>query len=186
MNANRSALVLGGLSLALLVMAGGCGDSGSPAGERSEPTTSNGPGTTATATSTRRIPVEGFGEIAYQVRGNPAQRCALLAESGLQHAQGLMNRRDLSGYDGMLFVFSTDTTGDFWMKDTPLPLSIAFFDRDGRFVSSTDMEPCVGQPSCPTYAAARAYRYALEVPKGGLGPLGIGPGTVITVGGACT
>lgn len=181
MNANRSALVLGGLSLALLLVAAGCGDSNSGSASPSSTTTVSSAGT-----ATRRVPVDGFGEVAYQVRGNNAERCALLAETAQQQAQGLMNRRDLSGYDGMLFLFSEDTTGEFWMKDTLLPLSIAFFDRNGRFVSSTDMEPCVGQPSCPTYAAARAYRYALEVARGGLGPLGIEPGTVITVGGTCT
>ena len=130
--------------------------------------------------------MEGFGEVAFRVQSSAAVRCALLAETARQQAQGLMNRTDLSGYDGMLFVFSSDTTSDFYMKDTPLPLSIAWFDSNGRLVSTTDMEPCLGGGSCPLYGAAGPYRYALEVPKGRLPSLGITPGAVITVGGPCT
>ena len=134
----------------------------------------------------KREPITGFGEIAYRVNRAPdASRCALLAQSTLQQEQGLMNQTSLRGYDGMLFVFPADTTVSFYMKDTPLPLSIAWFDTAGRFVSSTDMEPCLDKPDCPTYSAAAPYRYALEVPKGGLGALSIGDGSVISVGGPC-
>lgn len=130
--------------------------------------------------------VEGFGEIAYRINRVPmATRCALLAQTSEQQGQGLMNQRSLSGYDGMLFVFSSDTTATFFMKDTPLALSIAWFDSGSRFVSSADMEPCLDKPSCPTYAATGPYRYALEVPRGGLSSLGAGSGAVISVGGPC-
>lgn len=133
-----------------------------------------------------RQPVAGFGEIAYRVNRLPnSTRCALLAQTAEQQGRGLMNQRSLSGYDGMLFVFASDTTSQFFMKDTPLPLSIAWFDSGGRFVSSADMEPCLEKPQCPTYAAAGPYRYALEVPKGGLSALGVGGGAVVSVGGPC-
>ena len=138
-----------------------------------------------------RTPVEGFGEIGFRIedgdtaaRAAAADRCALLADTPAQRAQGLMNRTDLAGYDGMLFRFDEDTTGSFYMKDTPLPLSIAWFDADGAFVSSADMEPCLERPSCPTFAAAAPYRFALEVPRGGLPALGIGPGSRLIVGAA--
>ena len=133
-----------------------------------------------------RQPIEGFGQIGYRVdRMASAQRCALLAQTEQQRARGLMNVTDLRGYDGMLFVFSEDTRGSFYMLNTPLPLSIAWFDSSGRFVSSTDMEPCLAGPDCPLYSAAGPYRYALEVPKGGLDALGIGRGSTIEIGGAC-
>ncbi len=133
-----------------------------------------------------RQPVEGFGEIAYSVNRMPSEkRCALLAQTAEQRARGLMERKDLAGYDGMLFVFPADSRDSFYMKNTPLPLSIAWFDSSGRFVSATDMEPCLDQPTCPLYSATGPYRYALEVPKGGLGELGVGPGATITVGGPC-
>ena len=137
-----------------------------------------------------RTPFGDFGEIAFRIEGASAQaaatRCALLAETAAQQAQGLMNRRDLGGYDGMLFDFRVDTTTSFWMKDTPLPLSIAFFDGTGRFVSSRNMAPCIDQPSCPTYGADRPYRWALEVPEGALPRLGIGHGTRLVTTGPCT
>jgi uncharacterized membrane protein (UPF0127 family) len=130
--------------------------------------------------------VAGFGEIAYTVRGISAVRCALLADTEPQRQQGLMNRTDLAGHDGMLFRFPADTTVSFYMKDTLLPLSIAWFGADGRFVSATDMDPCLGRgDNCPLYPAARPYRYALEVPRGGLAGLGIGPGSTLTLKGAC-
>ena len=132
----------------------------------------------------KRTPVSGFGEVAFRVATGP-QLCALLARTAQQQAQGLMKRTDLAGHVGMLFVFTADTNETFYMRNTPMPLSIAWFDASGRFVSAADMVPCADRPDCPTYAAARAYRYALEVPRGGLGGLGIGPGSTITVGAAC-
>jgi len=134
-----------------------------------------------------RPQVDGFGEIAYRVgaaAGN--QRCALLADTDAQQQQGLMNRTDIAGHDGMLFRFRADTRVGFYMKDTLIPLSIAWFDANGNFVSATDMEPCLDQVDCPNHYATRPYRFALEVAKGGLGDLGIGPGSHVSVGGACS
>jgi uncharacterized membrane protein (UPF0127 family) len=140
--------------------------------------------------SLKRSPFGDFGEIGFRIEGGAAQataaRCALLAETAAQQGRGLMERTDLAGYDGMLFKFSSDYTGEFYMKDTPLPLSIAFFDAAGQFISTTDMAPCIHMPSCPTYGAARPYRWALEVPQGALPRLAIGPGTRLVAGGACT
>ena len=139
--------------------------------------------------SLNRTPFGGFGEIGFRIEGGGAQaaaaRCALLAETAEQQSKGLMNRTDVGGYDGMLFRFASDTNTSFFMKDTPLPLSIAFFDAVGQFVSTTDMAPCIHQATCPTYAAARPYRYALEVPQGALPRLGIGPGARLVTIGPC-
>jgi uncharacterized membrane protein (UPF0127 family) len=129
-----------------------------------------------------------FGEISFRIQGGPggaaaAERCALLADTPEQHQRGLMGRTDLGGKDGMLFRFDADTSTSFYMKDTLIPLSIAWFDHEGLFVSAADMEPCPDDLGCPMYSAAAPYRYALEVPKGGLPPLGIGPGARLVVGG---
>ncbi len=132
----------------------------------------------------------GFGSIGIQVEPGPgraaAQWCALLAATEAQRRQGLMGVADLRGYAGMLFRFPADSQGGFWMKDTPTPLSIAFFAADGAFVSATDMQPCLDQgDSCPVYSAAAPYRYALEVPLGQLGSLGIGPGSHLVLLAGC-
>jgi uncharacterized membrane protein (UPF0127 family) len=68
------------------------------------------------------------------------------------------------------------------MRDTRVALSIAFFDAQGAFISSTDMEPCGNVPNCPTYAAERPYKFALEVLKGGLPALGAIAGARLTAG----
>lgn len=134
-----------------------------------------------------RIPP--FGEIAFAVvpAGAPAtaERCALLAEAATERRRGLMGVTDLAGYTGMVFRFDEDTDGGFFMRNTPMPLSIAWFDGNGMFVSSADMEPCADMEGCPTYSPAGPYRVALEVPTGQLGELGIGPGAVLRLGGSC-
>jgi uncharacterized protein len=129
-----------------------------------------------------------FPEISFRIQGGPAgaaatERCALLADTPQQHARGLMGHTDLGEYAGMLFRFDADTSTSFYMKDTLIPLSIAWFDNEGFFVSATDMEPCPDDTGCPTFSAAAPYRYALEVAKGGLPGLGIGPGAQLVVGG---
>jgi uncharacterized membrane protein (UPF0127 family) len=136
------------------------------------------------ATTVVRAPVPGFGEVAIRIASG-AELCALLAQTPGQRAKGLMTRTDLAGHVGMLFTFPSPTTETFYMRNTPMPLSIAFFDNSRRFVSAIDMAPCPDIDNCPTYAAAKPYRYALEVPRGGLPGIGAGPGSVLTVGGAC-
>ena len=133
----------------------------------------------------RAIP--GFAETALVVTDASGARrfCAALAATDAQRAQGLMGRTDLGGYDAMVFRFDQDATVKFYMRNTPLPLSIAWFDSGGRFVSATDMGPCPDRPGCPEYAAAGPYRTAIEVRKGGLRALGIGHGSSIAVGGSC-
>ncbi|HET7489242.1 MAG TPA: DUF192 domain-containing protein [Acidimicrobiales bacterium] len=144
---------------------------------------------TTTTTPARDAASLGFGEVAFRIRpadrGTAAQFCALLADTPRQRAQGLMGRRDLAGYDAMVFRFPADTTGEFYMRDVPVPLSIAWFAADGRFVTATDMAPCADREGCPTYGAGAPYRLAVEVLQGGLARLGAGPGSVLTVGGGC-
>lgn len=171
-------------AVALLFVGMACGD-GRDGAARATTTTAV---RATVAAGGGRTPVPGFGQIAYRVSTMPSTpRCALLAETDAQHQQGLMNRTDLAGHDGMLFVFASPVTVGFWMKDTPLPLSIAYFDATGRFVSSADMAPCLNRGSnCPSYDATGPYKFALEVAQDGLGGLGIGAGSVLTGGGACT
>jgi uncharacterized protein len=137
--------------------------------------------------------VKGFGEVAFKVSG-PAvpgpvatgQHCALLATTPAQQQKGLMNRHDLGGYEGMIFRFDRPATVAFFMKDTLIPLSIAWFDSTGRYLNSTTMLPCPKiSRTCPTYAAISPYSVAIEVRAGGLPQLGIGPGAKIAVGGPC-
>jgi uncharacterized membrane protein (UPF0127 family) len=141
-----------------------------------------------------RTAIPGFGEVEIRVvegpDGEDVVLCVLLAETPDQRRQGLMQVTDeaLGGYDGMLFTFPTDDEGGFWMKDTLLPLSIAYLDAEGAVVSTADMDPCPpDSTSCPTYPPTGPYRMALEVPQGGLDEIGLGEGSTarVEVGGAC-
>lgn len=130
-----------------------------------------------------RAPLAGFGEVAAVITGadgEPCEVCLLAALTPDQRARGLMEVTDpdLGGYDGMVFAFETDVTSGFWMRNTPMPLSIAYFDADGVLVSQTDMAPCPDEDAtCPSYPADGPFRYAVEVPQGRLADLGVvGPG----------
>jgi uncharacterized membrane protein (UPF0127 family) len=131
-------------------------------------------------------PLAGFGEAAFQVttpEGKVLDWCALLAATEAAREHGLMGQRDLRGYDGMVFRFDGPIHGEFYMVHTLIPLSVAFFDERGAFVSAADMPPCTaGTPGdCPTFPAARPYVRAIEVAKGDLGRLGIGPGSTVAI-----
>lgn len=167
MSRRRRAWVL--LALAAVLGTAGCADDGggaaAPAPAAAEPSTS--------VTISRGGVVAGSG-------------CALLADDVETRRRGLMGRTDLGDHVGMVFTFPSEVTTSFWMRGTPLPLSIAFFDDDGAYVSEADMAPCGDDGDCPTYAAAAPYRYALEVRQGDLDDLGIGPGATLALGGPCS
>ncbi len=84
-----------------------------------------------------------------------------LALTSAARSRGLMNRKP-APVDGMLFVFGEDTTGSFWMKNTLVPLTIVFFDANGRRLRRLSMKPC-RSVTCPLYSPGRAYRFALEL-----------------------
>ena len=90
-------------------------------------------------------------------------------------SRGLMGRTSLPAGAGMVFRYPSDRDGGFWMKDTLIPLSIAYFDGEGTVVSVLDMEPCLQDP-CRSYRPGVAYRGALEVNQGFFARIGLTPG----------
>ena len=89
-----------------------------------------------------------------------------------QRMKGLMFREKLGRNDGMLFVFEEPGYHSMWMKNTPLPLSVAFVDGEGRILNIADMEPHTLDPH---YASGPA-RYAIETNKGWFAERRIKPG----------
>jgi uncharacterized protein len=88
------------------------------------------------------------------------------ADTPAERQQGLMGRTSLGAGEGMIFLWTDGAvTSGFWMKDTLIPLSVAFWDEDGRIVGIRDMEPCTEDP-CPTYGSPKPYVGALEVNEG--------------------
>lgn len=95
-----------------------------------------------------------------------------IAATPRQQEQGLMARTHLDEDAGMLFIFERKSGYCFWMKDTLIPLSVAFLDDDGRVVNLADMQPMSTTLHCPD----RAVRYALEANQGWFGRQRIQPG----------
>lgn len=198
------------LGIVALLLAAGCTSEGSDAssdastGSSTAPTTASSgtlpSGTTAPVTATHglgegfvavpggRKALRGFSEVAVTVTdadGKTCQLCLMAATTEAQRERGLMEVTDpdLGGYDGMLFRFPNDQDGAFWMRNTPMPLSIAYFDQDGKVVSIKDMAPCKDSDDCPSYPAGGVFRYALEVPKGELAEALVAEGSTITIDG---
>ncbi|HEV3407133.1 MAG TPA: DUF192 domain-containing protein [Gaiellaceae bacterium] len=157
------------LLLVLLVAAvAGCGGGGN--GGEAERTT------TATATG----PVFERGTVVIESGSGEVEVAVEIAETPVQQQLGLMHRESLAREAGMVFLFAKETRGGFWMKNTLIPLSIAFFDADGRILRILDMEPCEADP-CPAYDPETAYRGALEVNKGAFAEWGVSEGDRVRV-----
>ena len=103
-----------------------------------------------------------------------------IAETPEQQGYGLMYRRWLAADKGMAFLFPSDTASSFYMQNTLVPLSIAFFDQSGVILKILDMEPCDDGP-CPLYNPDVTYRNALEVNQGAFTTWGVSEGDIITI-----
>jgi uncharacterized membrane protein (UPF0127 family) len=95
-----------------------------------------------------------------------------VARSEEEKARGLMHRRSLAERSGMIFVYEADEHLSFWMKNTTLPLTLAFLSREGQILQIEELKPLSLKPVTST----RAARYALELPAGSLQSLGVVPG----------
>ena len=90
---------------------------------------------------------------------------ASVADTDPERRTGLSDRTHLAPDAGMAFLFAGAVRVGFWMKDTQIPLSIAFWRAEGRIVSIMDMPPCRVDP-CPSFRPATPYVGALEVHRG--------------------
>lgn len=101
-------------------------------------------------------------------------------EAEVAHTQqtrmiGLMNRQSMPAQHGMLFVFDVDARHCMWMKNTLIPLSVAFLDQAGRVINVEEMQPRTENNHC----AAKPARYALEMNGGWFKSRGLGAGTTL-------
>ena len=134
------------LSLLLVGCASGSSDTGG-----------GSTGTTTTASELRTVTIDASGGKEVEVRVE-------VADTEPEHQLGLMGRTALPEDRGMLFVFDEEQELSFWMKDTLIPLSVAFMDSGGRIVDIQDMKPLDDDP--PHYVSAEPAQYALEVNQG--------------------
>ena len=106
----------------------------------------------------------GFHRIEAEVAANQPNRM-----------QGLMHRRSLGANQGMLFVFPTKERHCMWMRNTLIPLSVAFLDEAGRIINIADRQP----HSEANHCAAAPARFALEMNQGWFASRGLRPGQKI-------
>jgi uncharacterized membrane protein (UPF0127 family) len=98
-----------------------------------------------------------------------------VAQTPEERSYGLMGRKHLGKDEGMLFIFETEDYHGFWMKDTLVPLSIAFMGKDGRIVWITDMKPL----TLDSHVPPKPILYALEMNKGWFASHGVKVGDVV-------
>ncbi len=101
---------------------------------------------------------------------------AEVASTPASQQLGLMYRKELATNTGMLFIFNDKAGHCFWMKNTLIPLSIAFLDDDGKIINIEEMLPQTEENHCPT----RATRFALEMNREWFSNRKYTPGTVVT------
>lgn len=146
-------------------------------------------GQPASSAGSRRTPSPGAAQIlegqarslpqgTVRITGGSRSELQLnVAIAGTEQARdtGLMGVTKLGNGDGMAFVFGAPTTVNFWMKDTLIPLDIAFWNANGIIVTTYTMVPCTADP-CHRYAPSSAYVGAVEMGSGLLARSGIGLG----------
>jgi len=100
-----------------------------------------------------------------------------IADDPVERSTGLMNRICLGDNSGMLFVYPADSQNTFWMKDTLIPLSIAWLKADGTILAIEDMRPQTEDQ----HSAPAPFRYAIEANQGWFAQHGISSGDVATI-----
>lgn len=113
-------------------------------------------------------PQFGRGTLNLHQNGRRVTLAIEIADTTETRSYGLMFRRTLAENAGMLFVFEQDGKWGFWMKNTLIPLSIAFIDSRWRLLEIQDMAVVADSQaaSIPVYEPGAPYRYALEVNQG--------------------
>jgi uncharacterized membrane protein (UPF0127 family) len=187
----RAWILIATLLLASLLLAAGCG------GEEAEVPEENAPDDTApagtvldentqagTSAETNAPTAEPDTSQAYALNivnsfGERFEVEVEISDSPEEQARGLMERTRLAENAGMLFVFEQEQTLPFNMRNTLIPLSIAFIDAEGVIIDIQDMQPLTDGP----YVSALPAQYALEVNQGFFLNRGIGVGDVVELPG---
>jgi uncharacterized protein len=179
----RPALLVGGLALVaagVAVLAWVLATSAGLVGGGDDPAMDDTPRTLQLQGGGTATTAPGAAAPTYPYRLEPAGgrpvtvRLEAAADSAAR-ARGLMGRRKVPPGTGMVFLYPREVTEAYWMKDTLVPLSIAFVAADGRVVSVAEMSPCAADP-CPSWAPAGPYRYAVELGAGTFAAAGVGKG----------
>lgn len=139
---------------------------------------------TSAPNATESVLPDGFGSVTARVTsvdGEVCEVCLWLADTDALRQRGLMGVTDLGDAVGMAFRWDEPHAGNFFMFQTPTPLSIAWFSDSGEHVGQADMEPCLVDDSatCERYTASAPYTLAIEMFGGQLDTIGIGPDSTV-------
>ena len=115
--------------------------------------------------------------VAFRAGGRVSSLNIQVADTPSERAAGLAGRANLPADSGMLFDFGADSSAAFWMKNTSIPLSIAFIGSDGKVLAVKDMKPFDETPVTPP----TLFRYAIEVNQGWFASHGIKQGSTALI-----
>jgi uncharacterized protein len=110
-------------------------------------------------------PEFGHGTLSIRSSSGPVTISVRTASTAVAKEEGLMRQSHLPESSGMAFLSNQPTTTPFWMKDTTIPLSVAFWNAHHQIVDMLDMSPCTADP-CPLYRSSSPYIGAVEVNRG--------------------
>ena len=105
------------------------------------------------------------GTVIIEAEDGTVEVAVQIADTPEEQTRGLMGRTELDADAGMVFLVEEPLLTSFWMKDTLIPLSIAFWDQKGRIHTILNMDPC-STDSCPSYFPSQPWSGALEVNQG--------------------
>ena len=147
----------------LALLLAGCGGPQAVPDTQSQRTPHSSATTAAGKEETTSGP-SGLRTLVIDASGGKVEVRVEVADDLAEQAKGLMYRTTLGENRGMLFVYPDERELSFWMKDTLIPLSIAFIDSERRIIDIQDMKPLDDEP--PHYVSAEPAQYALEVNQG--------------------
>lgn len=161
----------------LLLASLACGSDSQPDDKPTAAPTTAPPVSEPSATSSPTPSPEGSAVTFTSATGQTATLAVEVADTPEERSVGLMNRESLAEDAGMLFIWPEDTGSGFWMKDTLIPLSVAFIDAEGVIVDIQDMQPL----DETLHQSPAPYRYAVEANQGWFAGHGIEPGDTVTL-----
>ena len=168
------------LLFVFLLLIAGCGGENSSAPEEDGPTTTAPAQTTAETTQNTNVASAPDESTTISIVGADGERTQVeveIADDTAEQRRGLMERTELAENAGMLFVFDREAPRSFWMRNTLIPLSIAYIASDGRIVDIQDMQPL----DDTSHPSAEPAQYALEVNQGFFAERGIEVGNVVEI-----
>ena len=176
----RSQVAFPALLFVFLLFIAGCGREESSTPEEAGPATTAPAQTTTEATQNAAVtsaPDESTTVAIIDANGERSEVEVEIADDEAEQRRGLMERTELAENAGMLFVFDREAPRSFWMRNTLIPLSIAYIAADGRIVDIQDMQP-LDETSHPSTEPAQ---YALEINQGFFAERGIEVGDVVEI-----